>query len=112
MDASLSLCLSMAMTIGCFKKLQGVNVESCNGWRTSVVLLCDSGVIIGGLAKGIRGLPCRQLCTQNPAHKETVRTNFSPVSFGYFNRLLFSLGLSLAGNSNYSSSKLETVIYY
>lgn len=56
-----------------------------------MVLLCDSGVIIEGLAKGISGLPSRQLCTQNPAHKQTVRTNFSLVNLRYFNRLLFSL---------------------
>lgn len=79
-DVAPSLSPSLAMTIGCFKKLWGVKVEGTNGWRTSVVLLCDSGVIIGGLAKGIRGLPSRQLCTQNPAHKQTVRTNFSPVN--------------------------------
>lgn len=90
-DAALSLCLSIAMTLGCFKKLQGVKVEGNNVWRTSVVLPCDSGVIIGGLAKGIRGLPSRQLCTQNPAHKQTVRTKFSPVGLQYFNMLLFSL---------------------
>lgn len=89
-DAALNLCFSIAITIGCSKKLWGVKVEGYNGWRTSVVLQCDSGVIIGGLAKGIKGLPSRQLHTQNPAHKQTVRTNFSVV-FQYINRLLFSL---------------------